>query len=1111
MSFGETSEYVRIGAYIGQVISPVAAVISGFPRLPAIVAKGSRLARYRNSEIVRAKVEDETLTFTGAGPYTAPLNYQADGIKANTVLVADGVVQLEDRYLFTTTIEANDTITIPTQYYDATATYVITYQSVDRDVLDPLPFQDLRNIERMGRSVDSSTYTEFTDFIVPVTVGSVTSDAGNGHLTGEAAGATAYATEIETDGTIAGFDAFARLAGPTTVENDLILRMTADLDGSAVTVTTVAGGTEGIVENTSTRVVTITYVTATSTVDTLIATINTAASGLTLVESAGRVPPGGIFVASTWSTPAQDQTVYATQVDPDVGNSANLGAVALSPNSSYSHPYDRSYQIEVVTTGDITTAEFIWSSTPISGGNTSTHHNPHPSLVSDANFQNLITGLSANDEDVVLEYGIQVRFNDLSDQFTSGDIFTFVARGPGLIEMDGRHSNTNQFAEFTTPVETYDAGTLGVLSISSDISDYTGTYNRRYKVVVSAVVASTSAALRWTAVGDDGIASGSNLTVTDGGTLTLDEGVTVDMDISAGDMTVGDTFTFEVNAARVIPNIKDDRTYTAEVSTAVANNVAFVYFTDTPEGGIGSFTATAADSAIEFDGNLTAHVRNIALPRYDASDEFTWSLALDDVVDWSLIRRVSETIEAGDIIHDMLGRVTGTPDTYYAILNNAPSSLVSVLDGSSNSVATTIVTSGSENTRYISFGSTDPGVDLTVTYEFRGLEPEPGDTYRLTALYLRGDELYNTPILVTSEADGLALVEPLGTANHLGMGHSITWGSYDPVGVYYVQVKDADDDGVYQDSDYETAISGTEGTTDITDLVVLDAWGTMGAQLTHLDTMADPLVGQPRLGWFGAPRNTAVGDVNTTGSLIQTARETLAVYGASPAHGTRILVAPTTCNFTVVFTDGSPNADVDLDGSFVALAMCMQYASFSNPSQTALERNLTAFNTIETFSEEEIKQLGAAQINFLDFIGNGIYEWKEDVTTDATGTANAPDEFRIISAMTQKVYINRRLQAAINAAVISLVPDSPEAGLEVLRNTCVNVIRQDIDDKNIAEYQNDDGSVRRMLPNQDIIVYRDRTRSTVYRFFVGYFLKYPVKRVFGLALTDSNNFGSNIS
>lgn len=1084
----ETSQYLRPGTYIGQLIRPAAANITGNPRLPVFVCKGSRLAQAKNTEIVRARVFDEALTFLGAGPYTALLNFQADGVKTNTRIVdSDGRVIPDNEYLFSTSVVSNDTITIPSQFYNSTVTYTITYQSVDRSVQDPVPFADLRFIQRVGLAVDSSDFTEFTDFYIPVTFGAVTADVGNTYTETDAYGSTFLSAR-----TVA-------ISSASPAEDITITALVTGAAGNGIRVLFAGGGALTVVESVASRLVTVTYVSTVDTTTTIVAAI--AGAGLTLVSAVG-------VGATPWVSPAQDQLVVTSQMLADPANTGDGNVYFANTGSEYTHAYDRDYTIECIAGGGTGTADFIWYSSPVSLGNTMQTYNPaHPDLNAVAAFRNLLTN-PASDTNTTLENGLVVRFRDLGGVFAVGDKWTFRAFGPSTIEIDSRHTNTNQFTENGAVIEVdVDPLSDGVLTVASTPEAYTGTYNRTYTLAVFAVVAATSVTFKWSAVGDDGVATGTTAALTDGDNAVLDEGVQIDVDLTPGDFVVGDIFRFTISAPRVLTTIKDDRTYTLEVSAAAPGDVDFLFFTSTPEGGIGSFTATTADPHIELAGNLNVNVRNLSLPRYAGGDEFEFALTLDDVIDWTLETRVTETILAEDIVHDILGRVTGVPDTYYAVLRNIPETIISVLNSVPATVAATIVidTATGDNTRFLSFGATDPADDITVIYQYIGKEPSPGQAYRFSALYLRGAELYNDPILVQSEGDGIALTAPMGTTNHAGIINGIAW-DFEPIGIYICQVKDADDDGVYQDSDYETAIEATEEKADITDLVVLDAFGTLNKQLEQIDQLADPFRNQNRLLWIGMPIDTPIGDVDTPDTLVYTAKVTTAVFGDSQSHGSRIMVASTFCDRTIVLDDGTSQS-VTLDGSFVAAAACLTYASFGDPWETMLFKNLTVFDDVQVYTLSENNILGAAQINYVERVGDGIFRWIEDVTTDPVGTENAPDEFRIISAMIQKKYMNTKIQQAVDATVISLVPDSGEQGIAAIVNAISGAILTEVSNGKIGQYQNEDGAIRKFNPGSDIRVFRDRTQRTLYRFFVGYFLRYPIKTVVGLALTDSNNFG----
>lgn len=1079
-----TVAYQKPGNFIGFLIRPSAGSVSGFPRLPCFVGKGSRLAQYVNSEIVRAQVPDETLTFTGTGPYSAVLDFQSDGDKTNTVIEdSQGAELVASKYEFTTTVVANDTIIISSENYDTTETYTITYQSVDRDVLDDLPFADLRSVLRVGRGPDGDDFTEFTDFIIPVTVSDGTADAGNTYV------------DSETYGPTNGNNAICTISGNSG--DDITVTAVADgVAGDGIEVVTTTGGSLDVSENTLTRVVTITYVSSTSDTDAIVA----AASGLTLVAFTGSG-------SNAWAGGEDGQSEFTTSMDVDtrVGD----GSIMFSNASDYTHNYTRVYEVECITGGATGVAEFAWSSAPTALGNDMAHHNPsHSTHYTLAGVRNEITP-AADGTAVALEYGIQIEAQDEGGTFNVGDKWTFTAYAPGYIEQSALHENTNQFTTISAVSSAGNAGT-GVIAVDSDAADYTGDWNRSYRLVCIAIVGTTSATFAWTAVGDDGIQTGDTAALEDDDTALLDEGVTISFDLGATNAVVGDVFTFTVSAPRVTPDVKDDRSYSAEVSSASAGSVSFIYSAGTQEGGTGTFTATTADQSITFDGNLTMMVRNVATPRYASGDDFTWTTVLDDVIDWSLQTEVAETIDADDIIQDPLGAITGTSNYYYVVLQKIPDTVVSVKDGDGNDIVYVGVTTddNGDNERFLNLGALDPSEDIVVTYRHKGNEPNPGQSYRFSGYYLRPATLYNDPILVTSKDEGEQLLLPMGTGNHLAIVNDMAW-KLSPVGFYVCQVADADSDGIFQDSDYDTAIEATEGTVAITDLVVLSRWGTLNTQVTQIDKLADPLLKSTRLLWLGAPIDTEIGDATTAGTLVYTATQTLAVYGANPAHGTRIMVAPTECTYNISLPGGT-STDVTLDGSFVAAAMCLQYASFSDPWMTVLRTNLSLFENVETYSDSENKQLGAAQINYLEGDDTtGIYQWQEDITVDSTGTEASADEFKIISAMMQKRYTVKAVDTAMERSVISLVPEDPVAGAEAIRNVVKGVLSDLVSARKIGRYLTEDKQPRQLNPSTDIKVWPSRSQPTAFYYAFAFFLRYPIKYTYGLALVDSNDFGLN--
>lgn len=1084
----ETTQYVKPGDYVGALIRPTANNITGRPRLPLVVAKGSRLAKVKNTEIKRAYIDDVALTFTGTGPYTAALTYASDMNQGTSELVdGNGVIIPASRWLYVN----STSIRIPSQWYDASTTYTFSYQSTDRTYLDPLPINDLRQVERMGLSVDSDSFEEYVDVLFPSTIGAPAADAGNAYIDGDAFGSLTATDDVA--------EAVALVDGQPGEEITFVAA-TGGPAGNGIKVVFVADAALAIAENVGTKTVTINYITAVDTSTTIQAFLAGVGGIATITLLASSSGAG----AHAWEAATEDQIVWTTTVDADAGNTGVGGGVYFGATSVYSHAYDRSYTIECVGAGTEADATFVWYSNNAALGNSAVGANPiHADLNAVATFRNYID-LAGGNTNLALEYGLSVSFEGLVALcFKVGDLFTFTARAAGLLEIDQRHSNP-QFAAVSGVTATLQALSTGSMTSPKIGEDYLGTWNRTYVIKCFAVNAAIDASFRWTAYGPDGVVTGAANTVLPGGTITLDLGITVVVAFGATNFVVGDSFVLTVTSARQDVTIKDDRNYTFEVSTAVAGSVGFTFSTDTQEGGVGLVTLTTGTPYAQIPGELVIHGRNLAYPRYASSDVFTFALTLNDVVDWSPEVGLVETIDAGDVINDVIGAVTAVPNSYYVIVGNTPTSIQRVLTGAGATLAYTLITSGGSNTRYLLLTAGDPGDDVVVTYRHRGKEPNPGQTYRLSALYLRGADLYNDPILITNRQDGEDLLGPGGATNHAWIANQLVWSGYAPQGYFICQVADADDDGIYQDTDYEAALLATIEEGRITDVVVLDSWTTLGEQLDHLDTMADPFAaGFKRLGWFGTPVDTPIGDGATAGSMRYSAQQTLAVYGDNQSHGTRILLGSSWAKRTLVYDDKT-TGEVTLDGSFVALAACMEQASFNRPANTILHRQITVFDSMEVHSTAEDKQLGGDQIIYIEAVdeANGIYRWGEDTTVD-----KADDEFAQIMSMTQKQHIWGRVSDAINAAIITLIPDDPESGAMAIRNVIAGVLSQTSTDGTVGKYLDESDQPRRFNAATDVKVFRDTTQKTLYRYFYAFWLKYVIKKTFGLAQVDSNDFG----
>ena len=819
----------------------------------------------------------------------------------------------------------------------------------------------------------------------------------------------------------------------------------------------------------------------------------------------------------------------------DVGNTgAGVVVQAESGDSEFNHNYNRNYQFEcLAASGTIVDenrwAQFSYTSTPISGGNDALPPRPLHSLETAPTFtvyQDPFTGTppagSVSQWSVEIEFGINLDFNfpasGSPENFAVADEFSFMAFGPGLIEADARYDNTNQFAETgAVIVGDLNAGS-GSVAVAST-STFDREFNTGYSLRVIGIAGSSptrTVTFVWSSFGE--IGPNGTFTAAEASPATLVQSlafdVDVEIDMGASNFAVGDDFAFMANAPKIFYTGKDNRNYTLTHGTTTnptlaTGNAAGEWSTDTPEGSFGTYDVTSGSA---YDDDETGHVllpdnvklafRNMQRARVSGNrhvggDEFTFSALDENKIDWSLQQEREQELEVSDIIIDVNGAVTGTANTSYVIIDEVP------VEGT---VAVTLTTG---NTPVASVEVTDspfvvlpipPEAPFTIDYRTRGDEADPGQLYYFTGNFLRGEELYNNPILVLDRDDGRTLLGPSTVDNHLHIANELAFDN-NVFGVYYVQVADADEDGVFQQTDFKTALIATEEVDGITDRIVLarqDAWGD---QLAVNERANDPFEKRESLDWFGAPIGTPIGDRQTPDTLRFLSDKTLRVFGQSPSHGTRILVAPTTATVNAVLQSGD-TVTVTVDGSFVAGALASLTASFSDPANTVLKKNLSGFQSVQTYTEKENVLLGDGAIGYFTDLGNGVIRIEEDNTVDTFSI-----DFYLISAMTQKQFVTKVVRREMENAVISLVVPSAEAGVGIIKATLSGILLGLLGRGIIGQYEDDSGNVRKYDPSADIVVFRDTADATLYHMFYAYFLRMPIKRVFGLFTVNSNDFG----
>jgi len=991
-----TSRYTAPGTYIGQLITPGAGTLTADARVCNYIGQGSRLAQVQNQGVRRSFVFAEDLLFPTSAPFEATLAFPANGVKSLPIRVFDsitGVELREDQWDFTKTGNTFTKVLIAPSAFDPLAAYQIDYQSTSRQVLDPLPIDDLRLIKSVGTTLDRPEFEDFVDFFIPFT-----------------------------------------FAGPTIGDSNAI------------------------------------------------------------------------------------DDPFLTSIFPDAGNTG-AGAVAIDASASYNHNYNRFYQLTVTAIAGVSgtfTADFEWSAVRYSGGINAEPPTPLHTSATKPAFQ--ADEASAPTLIQELELGVKVSISFAGTNFAIGDQFYFNGVGPGLIEFNGRHSNTNQFTDFGN-INNYGSilGT-GSLSYSPD-NTYNGDFNTNFRLEVTAsagAIGSRTVTFVWAQYGEV-IGASSVVTVDESvsNTFTLTDGVELLVDFGGANFTVGDSFDFEILAAREYYQAKDDRTYTLDISSATnpGADTGFVsggYSTGTPEGGFGTWEAntnllTGVAQETGYFGlpdGVSLAVRNamrgnVNGTSFVAGDSFTAAIVSEDVFDWSLTAEVEEIRETSAFATDVTGAVTGTPGTTYVILSNEyEAGSVTVEDEELGTPISYIEIPG---TRFLAFVTT-PLDSVVIGYEFRGEEPEPGQLYYLTANYLRPQEVYNVPTLVLDIDDGRLFLGPSEVDNHLFIMNELVFAN-GASGAYYTQPFDQDGDGVLAPTDITLALEAHEKVSRPSDLCLLSQFGSLSDAMAVNLRANDPFEKREQMLWVGAPIGTPIGDVDTIDSLVFLARNTLQVPPQNPALGTRVLVAPTECTLSIRLDSGLTQS-VTLDGSFVAGATSALVNSFANPSVTILRQNLTGFDTIQTYTDPENLTLGGASITWMTDQGSSVFRFEEDITVHDTS-----EEFQLISATIQKHFVVKVVRRNMDDSLISAVVPSAESGIALVRSTLGEILVGLLGEGKIADYQDDNGNVREFDIDSDIVVLRDTTSLTKYDFFFSFFIFSPIKRLFGTYAVNSSDFG----
>jgi len=537
----------------------------------------------------------------------------------------------------------------------------------------------------------------------------------------------------------------------------------------------------------------------------------------------------------------------------------------------------------------------------------------------------------------------------------------------------------------------------------------------------------------------------------------------------------------------------EERTYTIKITAtgAALSDVKFSWWGNTQSSG--SDVNVTADAAVTLEDGVTINFIS-ASTEYSVNDEYSFIVDSMDVISWDKTTSVVESIIGTNLFQDVNGTITGNVGNWYTRLDNVPNTISSIIDlDSSTDITADCAQVGA--TAYLDIGNHHPANGISVSYVHTGNEPQIGAIYYVNYYYERPDSDYFSAKLAFELEKVVDDVGGITADNQIAMAAQIAFENNAPY-IFYIQIKDQDNDGVYSFIDYQKGIDASEEKDGITDVIALNSSNQVRSYLqASITAMSSPTGMKERIGWYGMPIGTPIGDVNTPGTYVYTSKKVLREYGNSAGRGRSILLAPPKVKKTFLLKDGSEEQFV-LDSNYLAVATAARLDSFASPSEALLRKQIVGFDEIQLYTNKEREALAAAGCMVLES-REGTYIVFDDTTTDTTS-----DDVMIPSAIVQQDFVTKLLRNYLDVKIVGYVPRSANEGIALIRSAIALKLRQCVNSEVIAPFG--DNEDRDIQPLTDIYVERDPVSKTAYNFKYWFNIRYPIKRLFGQYTVDQD-------
>lgn len=430
--------------------------------------------------------------------------------------------------------------------------------------------------------------------------------------------------------------------------------------------------------------------------------------------------------------------------------------------------------------------------------------------------------------------------------------------------------------------------------------------------------------------------------------------------------------------------------------------------------------------------------------------------------------------------------------------------LTSPNDGTSSDIAILHPTATDATTEIFGLAASQ-----TLTVMGAGTRPTSGSVYFASYTFTRPAADYNNPQQFFTPDQAFGFTGPLSATNPLAIGVDIAFKNGAPT-VLLVQIDDTFTPGSPTRNETQLALDAAATKSTATDICILTTNLAIQTDLMqHVEGQSSPTEKNFRRGWFGMARGTAIGDIDTPDSYVFRAKRTLQVAADSPARGRLILVSspgPEGISKTIVEPSGA-TSKLNLDSSYLALAIASRMASFLSPAEALARKTITGFDIAETdftaWVRGERATLASSGVTVVTFDA-GRFILLDPTTTERGGGGLI--SFEQISASTQKDNITRKVTQALDANIIGIVPTDLADFILDIKLFINNVLLGEIGSGAIGPFRDANGNARAIDLNRDIIVEQDPNDPTQFNFKFFFNLRYPALRLLGEFSVDNPFF-----